>query len=204
MVNNKGFSLIEVLVGIAVLGISVVTILSMRAGDSKGVSQLIAQDAKSYVFKELLINLENKASCGIILKNKIEGDNLSFISSDGINITSGALINKTHKIIEFKYKFIPVVNIPSGYQLVDIYFVLSPLYQPAKKVTQELRVLAQASGLVNNCISPREDGGALVQQKAIQLAKTKVCTEDLNGSLDASGKCQWNKPVTYDYITIQL
>lgn len=204
VVSNKGLSFIELMISIGILGIGVVAFINMTKVDSNSTKQIVAQDAKAYITKEILTALESKANCESLLKNKTVGSNLNFLSTDGINLTAGTIVNKTHRIVEFKYKFLTTANLPSEYKFINIYFVLSPTGQPSKLVTQNIRIIGKASSTVSSCVSPREDGGVLVQEKAIGLAKTKVCTEDLNGKLEASGKCTWPEPVTYNYVTIQL
>lgn len=204
MVRNKGLSFVELMVSIGILGIGIVAFINMTKVDSNATKQIVTQDAKAYITKEILTALESKANCETLLKNKAVGSNLSFMSTDGITLAAGAIINKTHKIVEFKYKFLTTPNLPSQYKFINIYFVLSPTSQPTKLVTQNIRIIGKASSTVNSCVSPREDGGELVQEKAMQLAKTRVCTEDLKGKLEASGKCTWPEPVTYNYVTIQL
>lgn len=204
MVRNKGLSFVELMVSIGILGIGIVAFINMTKVDSNATKQIVSQDAKAYITKEILTALESKANCETLLKNKAVGSNLSFMSTDGITLAAGAIINKTHKIVEFKYKFLTTPNLPSQYKFINIYFVLSPTSQPTKLVTQNIRIIGKASSTVNSCVSPREDGGELVQEKAMQLAKTRVCTEDLKGKLEASGKCTWPEPVTYNYVTIQL
>lgn len=204
MVRNKGLSFVELMVSIGILGIGIVAFINMTKVDSNATKQIVSQDAKAYITKEILTALESKANCETLLKNKAVGSNLSFMSTDGITLAAGAIINKTHRIVEFKYKFLTTPNLPSQYKFINIYFVLSPTSQPTKLVTQNIRIIGKASSTVNSCVSPREDGGELVQEKAMQLAKTRVCTEDLKGKLEASGKCTWPEPVTYNYVTIQL
>lgn len=204
MVNNKGLSLVELMVSIGILGIGVVAFINMSKVDSNSTKQVVAQDAKAYITKEILTSLESKANCETLLKNKAVGANLNFLSTDGVTLTAGSIVNKTHKIVEFKYKFLTTPNLPSEYKFINIYFVLSPTREPSKLVTQNIRIIGKATSTVTSCVSPREDGGELVQEKAIQLAKSRVCTQDLNGKLEASGKCTWPEPVTYNYVTIQL
>lgn len=201
---NKGFSFVEVMVSVAILAIGVVAFINMSKVDSNSNKQVISQDAKAYITKELLTNLESKANCEALLKNKVVGANLSFLSTDGINITAGAIINKTHRITEFKYKFLNVPNLPAEYKFINIYFVLSPTSDATKKVIQNIRIMGKASSTVSSCVSPREDGGLLVQQKAIQIAKVKVCTEDLKGTMQSSGVCNWPEPYTTVVVPIQL
>lgn len=202
--NNKGLTFIELMISIGILGIGVVAFINMSKIDTKGTGQVIAQDAKAYVTKEILTALESKANCESLLKNKAVGANLSLLSTDGVNLTAGTIIDKKNKIIEFKYKFLTTPNLPSSFKLINIYFTIAPVSQPSKIVTQNVRIIGNATSLVSSCISPREDGGLLIQKKAIDLAKSKVCTEDLKGTMQASGKCTWPEPVTYNYVTIQL
>ncbi|MEA9356025.1 prepilin-type N-terminal cleavage/methylation domain-containing protein [Bacteriovorax sp. PP10] len=201
---NKGFSFVEVMVSVAILAIGVVAFINMSKVDSNSNKQVVSQDAKAYITKELLTSLESKANCETLLKNKAVGANLNFLSTDGINITAGTVINKTHRIAEFKYKFLSAPNLPSEYKFINIYFVLSPISDATKKVIQNIRIIGKASSTVSSCVSPREDGGLLVQQKAIQIAKVKVCTEDLKGTLQASGVCSWPEPFTTIVVPIQL
>jgi prepilin-type N-terminal cleavage/methylation domain-containing protein len=201
---NKGFSFVEVMVSIAILGIGVVAFINMNKIDSNSNKQVVSQDAKAYVTKELLNNLESKANCETLLKNKTVGANLNFLSTDGLNITAGTIINKTYKVIEFKYKFLNTPNLPSEYKFINIYFTLSPTNNAAKKITQNIRIIGKASTTVSSCVSPREDGGLLVQEKAIQIAKVKVCTEDLKGTMKSTGICNWPEPYTTVVVPIQL
>lgn len=204
MVNKKGLSFVELMVSVGILGVGVVAFINMSKVDNNSTKMVVAQDAKAYITKEILTALESKANCEALLKSKSVGSELNFLSTDGINLQAGAIVNKTHKIVEFKHKFLTSPNLPSDYKFINIYFVLSPTREPSKLVTQNIRIIGKATSTVTSCVSPREDGGKLVQEKAVQLAKSRVCTEDLKGKLEASGRCTWPEPVTYNYVTIQL
>lgn len=203
--NNKGFSLVEVMVAIAVLGLGAGYLIHTSKLNSNNTKLIASQDIKSYLTKEILTAIENKSGCNSLIAGKTLGQPLTFMATDGSTVQVGSVINKTHNLKVFNYNFPTVLNLPSGYKLVNIHFELSPITNPKVTIPQDIRLLTKASASsVSNCISPRDDGGELIQDKAITIAKTKVCTEDLKGTMTASGKCSWPEPRRTEVITIQL
>jgi len=77
-------------------------------------------------------------------------------------------------------------------------------YELLIALTKSLREFSREYKKIVDCVSSREDGSTLIKGKVLQIAKRKVCHEDLKGTLNSNGVCNWTQTVNYVYVTIQL
>lgn len=204
MVKN-GFSFVEVLVGVALLGLGAVLIMNMAKEESKGLKRVSLKEKSSEVMKEILVAMESKPNCRFLMANKTSGDQLTIPSTSGVELRRGTELEDKFQLDDLSMSFLNVPNLPSEFRIININFRISSVMNKNLHTSDRLSFLGRvASNRVVDCVSPREDGSALIQSKALQIAKDKVCREDLNGTLSSNGTCNWTQPVNIEVLTIQL
>ena len=205
MVKSGGFSMVEVLVGIALLGLGSVLLMNMAKEESKGLKRVSLKEKSSEVMKEILVALESKPNCRSLLMNKTSGEQITIPSTSGDELKRNAELPDKFRIEDLNMTFVNVPNLPAEFRIVNVNYKISSSFDKNLHTSDRLSFLGRVSAnRLVDCVSPREDGSTLIQNKALQIAKDKVCREDLRGTLSSNGTCNWTPPVNYEYITIQL